>query len=134
MTTRLNSHGKLRAACVTLLTSYGSGASLKLQVYPARPMSVYPPCAFVDRIDEDLVYTAGLRQSHPTAQILALWGPFDSKEAADQRDAFVDGFLDQVTDNPEAMNVATLVELNRVLDEPTFTPDWGSEKIGRAHV
>lgn len=125
--TRLASHTSLRAACVTLLGSYGSSASLNLQTYPARPATIFPPCAFVDRIDESIDYTAGLRQSHPVAQVVVIWGDFDSKEAADQRDAFCDGFLDTVTDDPDAIAASTAVELNRISDEPTFQPDWGND-------
>ena len=127
MMTRIAFHTRLRDAIVTLLTSYGTSAGINLQVYPGRPMSIFPPTAFVDRIDETINYTAALRQRHPVAQVVAIWGLFDSKEAADQRDAFVDAWLDSVTDDPDAANAATLIELNNISDEPVFVPDWGSD-------
>lgn len=125
--TRIAFHTRLRAACVSLLTSHASAASINLQVYPARPMTLKPPTAFVDRIDETINYTAGLRQRHPVAQVVAVWGQFDSKDAADQRDAFVDAWLDVVTDDPEAADANTQVDLNNVSDIPVYNPDWGPE-------
>ena len=117
---------KLRAACMTLLDGYAAAASIPLQTYRARPMSLKPPTGFVDRIDENIDYTIQLRQRHPTAQVIVVWGLFDSGEAVDNRDAFVDGFLDTATEDPDVANAATLVELNRIEDIPVFNPDWGS--------
>ena len=117
----------MRAACVAQLNALATAAGIKLQVYPGRPMSLFPPTAFVDKIDETVNYTNALRQRHPIAQIVALWGVFDSGESAAQRDAFVDAWLDQVTDNEAAANANTLIELNNIIDEPAYTPDWGPE-------
>ena len=125
--TRIAFQTKLRAACVSQLTALATTAGINLQVYPGRPMTLYPPTAFVDKIDETVNYTNALRQRHPIAQIVALWGIFDSGEAAAQRDAFVDAWLDQVTDHADAANAATLIELNNITDEPAYTPDWGPE-------
>lgn len=125
--TRIAFQTRMRAACVALLNSYKSSAVPNLEVYPGRPQTIVPPHGFVDRIDETINYTAGLRQRHPVAQIVVIWGPFDSKNAAEQRDALVDGFLDTVTDNAAQANTATLIELNSIVDEPTFLPDWGSD-------
>ena len=102
--TRIAFQTKLRAACVSQLTALATTAGINLQVYPGRPMTLYPPTAFVDKIDETINYTNALRQRHPIAQIVALWGIFDSGEAAAQRDAFVDAWLDQVTDHADAAN------------------------------
>lgn len=123
--TRIAFHTRLRAACVSLLTSYASSAGIKLHIYPGRPMTLVPPTAFVDRIDETINYTAALRQRHPVAQVIAVWGTFDSKDATDQRDAFVDAWLDAVTDNPEAAGAATQSENNNIVDIPVYNPDWG---------
>ena len=117
----------LRAACVSLLNTHATAASIKLQVYPGRPLTLMPPTAFVDRIDETVNYSAALRQRHPVAQVVAIWGTFDSKDAVNQRDAFVDAWLDVVTDDPHEAAANTLVELNQVQDEPVFNPDWGNE-------
>lgn len=118
---------RMRAACVALLNAYKAAASIDLQVYPGRPLSIHPPTAFVDRIDETINYTAALRQRHPVAQLVVVWGLFDSAEAADQRDALVDAFMDTVTDAPHQANANTVLELNQILDEPVFNPDWGNE-------
>lgn len=118
---------KLRAACVSLLTTHATTASINLQIYPGRPMTLYPPTAFIDRIDERLDYTAQLRQRHPVAQVIAVWGTYDSAEAVAQRDAFVDAWLDVVTDDPHEAHANTTVALNQIVDEPVFNPDWGSE-------
>jgi hypothetical protein len=124
---RIAFQSRLRAACITLLDAYGTAVGINLQTYPGRPSTLYPPTAFVDRIDERIDYTASLRQRHPVAQVVVVWGLFDSAEAVAQRDAFVDGFLDTATEDPDAANVATLIELNQVQDEPVFNPDWGNE-------
>ena len=115
----------LRGACVTLLEGYGQSASLKLQVYPARPRSVKPPCAFVDRISEAM-NTTGIRnyQRRPTAHIVVLHGLFDSAEAAVQADAFVDGFMAYVIANPHAAGANTLIGDMTIDDEPAYTTDW----------
>src|SRR5687768_12484459 len=101
MVVRVSYQAAMRAASVTLLQNYAASAGTALQVYPARPRSLYPPCGFVDGINETLDYT-GLRQRHPQADVMVIHGIFDTKEAADQRDVFVDGFIDWVTDHPEA--------------------------------
>ena len=91
----------LRAACVSLLTDYAQSASVKLQVYRARPRSVSAATAFVDVIRETRVYQ-GVQLVQRTAQadVVILHGPrlpeggsFDSGNATDQADAFVDGFV-----------------------------------------
>src|SRR5688572_13005600 len=87
----------MRAAAVSLLTDYAQSASVQLQVYPARPRTLSPPSAFVDAIRETINYT-GLHQRVPTADVIVLHGLFDSKDAADQADAFVDGFIDWTLD------------------------------------
>jgi hypothetical protein len=118
----------MRAAAVELLTDYGTGASLKLQVYPARPLNILPPTAFVDRIDEDTVFTGPTnRQRTVRAECLVVHGVFDTKEAADQRDAFVDGFMDYVTDHREAAGDATVIGSISTVDVPVYNPDWGSD-------
>jgi len=85
----------LRAASVELLADYAANAGVKLQVYPARPRSIAPPTAFVDAIRESIEHIGPtLRHRRPIAEMVVIHGIFDSKEAADPKDAFVDGFLD----------------------------------------
>lgn len=115
----------LRAAAVTLLTDYASNANVKLQVYPARPRSINPPTAFVDMIRESIEYLGPtLRQRRPIADVVVIHGIFDSKEAADQKDAFVDGFLDWVNADYHAVGTNTLVAVTDTTDEPNYVPEW----------
>jgi len=115
-----------RAAAVTLLTAYASAASVKLQVYPGRPRTLYPPSAFVDGIREVVTYTAQLHQRVPIADIVLVHGTYDSKDTTEQADAFVDGFLEYVNDNPHAAGANTTVAVTEVEDLPTFVSDWMS--------
>ena len=113
----------MRAACVDFMEDYASAASIRLQVYPARPRTVFPPTAFVDSINETLTYD-GLNQRHPTADVIVMHGLFDSKEAATQRDAFVDGFIDWAMDNFHGAGATTAIWANSVEDLPDFVNDW----------
>ena len=114
----------VRAAAVDLLKDYAASAGVKLQVYPGRPASLHPPTAFVDRIPESVEYNGHLMQRRPRADVLVLFGDFDSKEAVTQRDAFVDGFLAWVRENFGAAGANTTLGLVSMEDEPTWTPDW----------
>jgi hypothetical protein len=115
----------VRAAAVELLTDYAANAYVRLQVYPARPRSIAPPTAFVDGIRESIEYVGmTLRQRRPVADVIVIHGIFDSKEAADQKDAFVDGFLDWVTTNYHAAGSNTLVAVTETEDLPNYVPEW----------
>ena len=114
-----------RAASVTLLTDYGASAALKLQTYPGRPRSINPPCAFVDLIHEHLEYSGPtLRQRAPIVEMIVVHGIFDSKEAADQKDLFVDGFLDWVNVRYHEMGANTTVGVTDTEDLPNYVPEW----------
>lgn len=123
MMTRLPFQTLIRAAAVTLLTEYAAQEDVKLQVYPARPRSVNPPTAFVDSLTESISYTA-LNQRTPRAELIVVHGLFDSKEAADQRDAFVDGFIDFTLDRLHQANANTTLAVVEVDDLPNYVPDW----------
>lgn len=125
--TRIAFQTLLRAACVSELTKYGTSAGVNLQVYPGRPVTLFPPAAFVDGIDETIDYD-GLVQRHPVARVVAVWGLYDSKDATEQRDAFVDGLLNQLIDDYHAVDGATLISVTNIADDPSFVPDWGSEQ------
>ena len=121
----LTMQADMRAAAVTLLKAYATAQSVKLQVYAGRPRSVNPPCAFVDRMTGTFVSIGiSLRQTTPTAEVLVLHGLFDSKDAAEQGDAFVDGFLDWVATQFHAAGANRLIASVRVEDEPDFVTDW----------
>ena len=123
--TRIAFQAAVRAAAVTMLTAYAADAGVGLQVYPARPRSIYAPTAFVDRITESIDYFGPLsRQRTPRVEVVVIHGLFDSKEAADQKDVFVDGFIDWVTDNVHAAGANTTIGLVETSDEPTYVNDW----------
>jgi hypothetical protein len=114
-----------RYASVALLTDYGVSAGIKLQVYPGRPRSINPPTAFVDLIHEHIEYSGPtLRQRAPVVEMIVVHGIFDSKEAADQKDAFVDGFLDWVNTRYHAMGANTTVGVTDTEDLPNYVPEW----------
>lgn len=123
---------QLRAAAVELLEDYAQSASITLQVYRARPRSIMPPTAFVDRIRETRVYT-GIQQVQrtPQADVVVVHGPrlprggsFDSGDAADQKDAFADGFLAWVDANVHAIGPNTTIGAVTTEDDPNYVPDW----------
>lgn len=114
-----------RAAAVTLLTEYAVDASIRLQAYPGRPRSINPPTAFVDSIRERITYTGPtLRQRVPSVDLIVIHGLFDSKDAVDQKDAFVDGFLDWVNTRYHQAGANTLIGATETEDEPNYIPDW----------
>jgi hypothetical protein len=134
MVTRIAFQTAMRAACVSLLEGYASDAMIELQVYPGRPKSIYPPTAFVDGIDEpNITYTAGLRQRTPQATVILIHGLYDSEAAAVQKDAFMDAFLDWVTDNPAGAGASTLIEIVRTEDLPDFIPTWLPEQLQQTY-
>lgn len=127
--TRVAVQTEARAACVTLLGDYAADAGVKLQVYPARPRSLFPPTAFIDGMGESGQWAAGDGGDRtPTVDILLVWGTFDSADTANQRDAFVDGFYAWVADRPHAMHANSVIESWTFTDEPTFVPDWVAPK------
>jgi len=118
-----------RDAAVTMLEACAADANVKMQVYPARPMSLYPPTGFVSEMADDTTsfIAPSIYQHVPTIEVLLVWGLFDSGEAAAQRDAFVDAFHDWVRDNFHQAGAATLIGPRSVADIPVFNPDWGND-------
>jgi len=115
----------VRAAAVTLLTDYAADAGTNLQCYPGRPRSIFPPTAFVDSIRETISYVGiTLRQRAPEAEVIVLHGRFDTLDTAQQRDAFVDGFLDWINARYHAAGANTLIAAVSVDDIPGYVPDW----------
>lgn len=122
----------MRAAAVTMLGAYADSADLKLQIYPGRPRSLNPPTAFVDRISESINWD-GIRQRVVRVEVIVLHGLFDSKEAADQGDAFVDGWVDWTSANYHAAGESTVLEPRAVEDDPNYVPDWQPENVQRSY-
>lgn len=115
----------VRAACVTLLDGYATANSIKLQTYRARPRSITPPSAFVDRIRETTEYVGvTLFQRRPIAEIVVVHRIYDGGEAADQADAFVDGFLAYVANNVHEGGANTTIAITGYEDEPNYVADW----------
>jgi len=123
MTIRIAFESEMRRAAVQLLQDFAQDFDIKLQTYRARPRSINPPTAFVDRMRETIVFD-GLRQRTPTVDIVFVWGLFDSGEAVDQRDATIDAFIDWVTDRFHAAGATTALEPRTVEDDPNYVPDW----------
>lgn len=118
---------RLRAAAVELVSSYAEEADppVSLQVYPARPASLFPPTAFVDRIREKIAYNGpSRRQRSPIVELVVVHALFDSKATAEDGDAFVDGFLEYVATRYHAAHPNSLVSIPEYEDVPTFTADW----------
>lgn len=121
----------LRAACVTLLSGYATGP---LQVYPARPRSIHPPCAFIDTINEATNSIGPTSfQRRPEARIVVLHGEFDSKGTVEQRDAFVDGFIPYAYAAVHAAGANTVIGDFTVEDDPTYIPDWQPDAVQRQY-
>src|SRR5262245_1502479 len=99
---------------------------MPLQVYRARPRSINPPTAFVDQMTETIEYphSSIFRQRTSTAEIVVVFGLFDSGDAVDQRDAFVDAFLDWTTDNPHAADPDSIVQVSRIEDDASYVAEW----------
>ena len=119
-----------RAAAHGMLVACANSASVNLQAYPARPMTLYPPTGFIDAINDDTTPFPGsstLFQHTPTVEVVLVWGTFDSKEAADQRDAFVDAYHAWVRARPHEAGARTLIGPRSLNDIPVFNPDWGNE-------
>ena len=114
----------MRAAAVTLMSDYASDADIRLQVYPGRPKSINPPTGFVDAIRETLDHTTGLTKRIPTADIVIVHAIFDSKEAADQKDAFMDGFIDWTETRFHAAGANTMLAVADTEDLPNYIPEW----------
>jgi len=121
--TRTAMQTSLRAAAIELLEDFAADAGINLQTYPGRPKSIYPPCAFVNTVNDSLQYS-GLRVRVTTAEIIVIHGLFDTGDTTAQKDAFMDAFLDWVTDNPHVTNADAIGLVTATDDDPNFIPDW----------
>lgn len=116
----------VRAAAITSLGSYATAASVKLATYAGRPRTIAPPHAFVDTMRETIAYTGAQMQRTVQADIVLVHGSFDSADSADQKDAFVDGYIAHVRDTYRfgAAGDNTTLGVVSTEDEPTFVPEW----------
>lgn len=116
----------MRAAAVSLLEDCAANAGVKLQVYRARPASVYPPTAFVDSMGDDTAdfVAPAIFQHNATINLVCIWGAYDSGEAVDQRDAFVDAFHTWIRTRYHEAGSASLIGPRSLADDDLYVPDW----------
>lgn len=108
-----------------LLAGYKAANSAALkQLYPGRPLSIFPPCAFIERVTEDLAYTPAGTQRTPAVEVRFIQGNFDSEDTVDGADALADGFIEYVVANRHAAGANTLLLVESVEDEPGWVPEW----------
>lgn len=115
-----------RAGAVTLLSGYAASVGIKLQIYRARVGQFSPPTAYVESLTEGTDdFSKDESQRSVSVLIRVVWGVFDSGDAVDQRDRFVDGFYAYVADNgAHAFGPNTTCSWRSVSDDPDFTADW----------
>lgn len=119
------SQAAYRAAATQFLTDYAGFAGIKLQMYPGRPRTLYPPTGFVDLITEQFTaFTEHYFQRVPSVQVIVVHGLFDSMDAVNQKDAFVDGFVQWAYENPHAAGPNTLISVSETADIPDYVPEW----------
>jgi hypothetical protein len=133
--TRIAFRELLRSAVVTLLNDYASDQEVKLTVYRARPKSIAPPHAFIDRITERVDYIGPVQMRRvPIVEVVIIHRLFDGGDAADQADRFVDGFLDWIADRPHSADPNTVLGVTSVEDDPTYSADWIAKDYSRGGV
>lgn len=134
ISTRIAFQTAMRAAAVQLLSDFKADSGVPLQIYAGRPKSIYPPTAFVDSMSETITYVGPtLRQRVPRAEVMLIHSLFDSEEAANQKDAFMDAFLDWVTDDYHAAGAQTLIAVVSTEDDPNYVPDWQPPEAQRSY-
>jgi hypothetical protein len=113
-----------RTAAVSLLDGYSTFAGIGLQMYRARPASIRPPTGFVDTVGESIEYVGHLMQRTPRAEVVVIHGLFDSGDAADRKDAFVDGFIAWTRDRIHEAGANTQIQVTATEDVPNYVPEW----------
>jgi len=114
-----------RAGAVALLSTFAADAGIRLQVYPGRPSKLSPPTAFVDGLRETYDYRGPTLIGRViTVDVIVIHGLYDSKDAADAKDAFVDGFMEWQRTRYHAMDPNSVMGLVAADDLPVYTPDW----------
>ncbi len=113
-----------RYAAVAFLREYAQSAGVKMQVYPGRPASIAPPTGFVEGINETVDHTTALTRRNPTVFVVVVFGIFDSKDAADQKDAFIDGIVTWADTRYHQAGANTMLGIVDTEDLPDWTPVW----------
>lgn len=120
-----------RAAAMELIGDYVQFANIApFQLYRARPSAIKAPTGFVDRMTDRLedFLAPAIFQHVITIQVVILHGVFDHGNTVDQRDLFVDGFLDWVRTRYHQAGANTLVRVRSIEDDPTYVPEWIPER------
>jgi hypothetical protein len=132
--TRIAMQTAMRDAAMSLLLDFKAQQDIKLQIYRARPASIAPPTAFVDRMRERITFIGPVQmQRQPSVDVVVLHGLFDHGDTVDQRDKFVDAFLEFVADRPHEAGPNTMIGGVSVEDDPTYIPDWLSPEKQRTY-
>jgi hypothetical protein len=112
------------------LQAFKTDSGLNLQVYPGRPASLHPPSIWQDE-RRDTVEFSGVHDFQAMdhtmeVDIVALHGLFDSKDAVEQRNAFVDSFLSWLRSHRAAGLAGPTSVLARLSlrDNANYVPDW----------
>lgn len=117
-----------RTAVMSLLRGYATESVLAVSAYRARPTSIHTPHAFIDRMRETVAWdTQTTMRRLALADVVILHGLFDSGDAVDQRDRFVDGFLAYVIEHLDEIDPNTTISGVSVTDIPVYRPDWFPE-------
>ena len=79
----------------------------------------------VDGIRDAIAYSGPtLIQQTVTVEAVILHGLFDSKDAAEQKDAFIDGLIEYQRTHVHEAGANTTIGLVGTEDDPNFVPDW----------
>lgn len=115
-----------RAGAMTLLDGYkAANPGALTQTHRARPMSLHPPAAFVDAINEgEIDYSASHTFRTPEIVIRFVRGTFARGDVSDVNDDLVDGFIAYVRDNFHAAGANTDSVVTSVEDDDGWVPDW----------
>jgi hypothetical protein len=115
-----------RAGTVALVHGYRTAASLEMgQLYRARPKQLKAPAVWIDSIIENTdAFTVEESQRVVRVTLRVAWRKYDTGDAVDQRDRFVDGFYGYVMDNYHAFGANAECNWIAVSDDPDWTPEW----------
>lgn len=122
----------LTQSVVDALEAFKAAEGLNLQVYPGRPANLFPPTAWVDARHDSIEFNFAGASAYntmehtATVEVIVVHGLFDSAEAVDQRDAWVDAFNNYLRAN-RFVGLAggnSVLERLRVDDVPNYVPDW----------
>lgn len=119
----------LTSSIVSALEAYKSAAGVSLNIYRGRPKTISPPHAWIDTRHDDISsIMAGSAMDHTaTVEVVVVHGEFDTAEAVNQRDAWVDGFNSYLRDSLRGEGLAggnSVLEKWTVDDTPDYTPTW----------